>query len=169
MTVLRDGEEMHLTLNPEYDEEAGGYLMGITSTVEVKQIHWYEAFKYGTEELVETTGTIYRSLGMLIRGKGLENLSGPAGIYTVTTKTVSYGLTSYIALIGVISLNIGIFNVIPIPALDGGRILILLIERLMGRKANQKIIEKIIIGSFVLLIALLIFATYNDIVRMFFK
>ena len=169
VTVERDGKQFHTKLTPAYDEEMQGYLIGITSLVDVKEIKWYEAFKYGTKDLIDTTATIYRSFAMLFRGKGLENLSGPAGIYSVTTKTVSYGLSSYIALIGIISLNIGIFNLIPIPALDGGRIFILLIEKLLGRKVNQKFVEKIIIGSFILLIGLLVFATYIDLVRMFYK
>lgn len=66
-----------------------------------------------------------------------------------------------------ISLNIGIFNALPIPALDGGRILILLIEKLIGRKVSTKIVENIILASFVLLMILFIYATYNDIARMF--
>ena len=66
-----------------------------------------------------------------------------------------------------ISLNIGIFNAIPIPALDGGRILILLIEKLIGRKVSTKVVENIIMVSFVLLMLLFLYATYNDIVRLF--
>ena len=64
-------------------------------------------------------------------------------------------------------LHIGIFNAIPIPALDGGRILILLIEKLIGRKVSTKVVENIIMASFVLLMLLFLYATYNDIVRLF--
>ena len=67
---------------------------------------------------------------------------------------------------GLISVNIGIFNLLPIPALDGGRVLILLIEKLLRRKINTKLIENIIMISFVLLIGLMLFATYNDILRL---
>ena len=73
----------------------------------------------------------------------------------------------YFSLFAMISLNIGIFNALPIPALDGGRILILLIEKLIGRKVSTKIVENIILASFVLLMILFIYATYNDIARMF--
>ena len=77
------------------------------------------------------------------------------------------GLSSYLSLFAMISLNIGIFNAIPIPALDGGRILILLIEKLIGRKVSTKVVENIIMASFVLLMLLFLYATYNDIVRLF--
>ena len=73
----------------------------------------------------------------------------------------------YFSLFAMISLNIGIFNALPIPALDGGRILILLIEKLLGRKVSAKIVENIILASFVLLMILFVYATYNDILRMF--
>ena len=73
----------------------------------------------------------------------------------------------YFNLFAMISLNIGIFNALPIPALDGGRILILLIEKLIGRKVSTKIVENIILASFVLLMILFIYATYNDIARLF--
>ena len=73
----------------------------------------------------------------------------------------------YFSLFALISLNIGIFNAIPIPALDGGRILILLIEKLIGRKVSTKVVENIIMVSFVLLMLLFLYATYNDIVRLF--
>ena len=73
----------------------------------------------------------------------------------------------YFSLFAMISLNIGIFNALPIPALDGGRILILLIEKLIGRKVSTKIVENIILASFVLMMILFIYATYNDIARMF--
>ena len=75
------------------------------------------------------------------------------------------GLSSYLSLFAVISLNIGIFNAIPIPALDGGRILIVLIEKIMRRKVNQRLVERIIMASFVFLMLIFVFATYNDIAR----
>ena len=89
------------------------------------------------------------------------------GILNVTSKSVQYGLDMYFSLFAMISLNIGIFNALPIPALDGGRILILLIEKLIGRKVSTKIVENIILASFVLMMILFIYATYNDIARMF--
>ena len=63
-------------------------------------------------------------------------------------------------------MNVGIFNLIPIPALDGGRVLILLIEKIFRRKINTALVENVIMISFVLLLGLMIFATYNDILRL---
>ena len=167
LTINRNNETITVTLDPAYDEEDGYYLIGIVSQSNVRQIAWYESFKYGTQDMIDTASSIFTSLKMLMRGKGVENLSGPVGIYTVTEKATSYGFLSYLSLFAMISLNIGIFNLLPLPALDGGRIVILLIEKIFKKKVNPKVLESIIVGSFVLLFGVLIFATFNDIMRMF--
>lgn len=168
LTIDRDGKEIQVTINPMKDEEQGYYMIGIVSTSNVRPIAWYEGFKYGTKDMIDTTASIFTSISMLIHGRGLENLSGPVGIYTVTEKAASYGLLTYLNLFAMISLNIGIFNLLPIPALDGGRILILAIEKLFRTKISQRVIENTIIASFLLLFGILIFATFNDIVRLLF-
>lgn len=117
--------------------------------------------------MVADTQTIVRSLGQLITGKGLDSLSGPIGIYKVTDQVVSYGLLPYLSLCALISLNIGFFNLLPIPALDGGRILITLLEKIFRRKIPLKIVQGVILASFVALFGLMIFSTYNDIMRFF--
>lgn len=167
LTVLRDGETIQLSITPEYDSEASGYLMGYTAQAYARKASFLELIKTGWDDMIDNGLLVFKSLGMLLKGKGLENMSGPVGILTVTTKTTQMGWMSYLSLFALISLNIGIFNLLPIPALDGGRIVILLLERILRRKVNQKLVENIIMASFIFLIGLMIFATYNDIVRLF--
>lgn len=167
VTVKRDNQEVELQLTPAYDDANQYYYIGFTSQVSYREIAWYESFSVGTNNLIDTTKTIFTAIGQLFKGNGVTELSGPVGIYQTTKKTTQMGWRSYVALIGVISLNIGIFNGLPLPALDGGRVLILCIEKVLRRKINVKIIEYIILASFALLIGLMIFATYNDILRMF--
>ena len=140
---------------------------GYKAIAYAKKSHGINHYGWVVKILWDSATTIFKSLNMIIRGQGLENLSGPVGILNVTSKSVQYGLDMYFSLFAMISLNIGIFNALPIPALDGGRILILLIEKLIGRKVSTKIVENIILASFVLLMILFIYATYNDIARMF--
>lgn len=166
LTVKRGDETFETTITPEYDKESQGYLLGYYVVSYAKEIPWYQSFIEGTKDLISSTAEIYSSFGLLLSGKALDQLSGPVGIATVTAKTAEMGLTSYLSLMGLISLNIGIFNLIPIPALDGGRVLILLLEKIFRRKINAKIIENVIVVSFVLLIGLMLFATYNDILRL---
>lgn len=167
LTVKRDDTTFTTTITPEYSKESGGYLLGYYVTSNVREIAWYESFVEGTKDLYSSTVDIYSSLLTLLSGKALDQLSGPVGIATVTAKTAQLGLSSYLSLMGLISLNIGIFNLIPIPALDGGRVLILLIEKIRGKKINTKIVENVIMASFILLLGLMVFATYNDILRLF--
>ena len=167
LTVKRGDETITLYATPEYNEEFQGYLLGFVSQAQTRETAWYEAFGIATKDMVQDATTIYRSLGHLIKGEGVENISGPVGIYNVTSQATQYGFQAYLILVAMISLNIGIFNLLPLPALDGGRILILLIEKIIGHKIDPKIVQSIIVGSFVLLIALMLFATYNDILKFF--
>ncbi|MDO4467727.1 MAG: RIP metalloprotease RseP [Bacillota bacterium] len=167
ITVKRNNEEVDLTLKPAYDEANRYYYIGFTSQVSYRKIAWYESFSVGTNNLISSTKSIFTALGQLFKGNGLKELSGPVGIYQTTKQTTEMGWRSYVALIGILSLNIGIFNGLPVPALDGGRVLILCIEKLFRRKINVKVIEYIILASFILLFGLMIFATFNDILRMF--
>ena len=124
------------------------------------------SFVEGTKDLWDSTVEIYQSLGLLLSGQALDQLSGPVGILNVTARTAEMGLNAYLSLVGLISVNVGIFNLIPIPALDGGRVLVLLIEKILRRKINTALVENVIMISFVLLLGLMIFATYNDILRL---
>ena len=166
ITVSRDGQEFETTITPEYDKESQGYTLGYIVTAYLEPIPWYMSFVEGTKDLWDSTVEIYQSLGLLLSGQALDQLSGPVGILNVTARTAELGLNAYLSLVGLISVNVGIFNLIPIPALDGGRVLILLIEKILRRKINTALIENVIMISFVLLLGLMIFATYNDILRL---
>lgn len=166
-TIQRGTERFDVAITPEFDEENQIATMGIYAKSNVRQIPWYESFGVGLRNMWDSSTAIFRSLGQLLKGKGYENLSGPVGILTITQKTTQLGWLSYLSLFALISLNIGIFNLLPIPALDGGRILILALERIFHRKINETLVENIILGSFILLFGIFIFATYNDIARLF--
>ncbi len=166
LTIKRGNEKISLEANPKYDKDMQGYTLGYKAIAYAKEIPWYQSLWEGTKNTFDSATTIFKSLNMLFHGQGLDNLSGPVGILNVTSKSVQYGWSTYFSLFAMISLNIGIFNAIPLPALDGGRVLILLIEKILNRKVSTAIIEKIIMASFVLLILLFIYATYNDVVRL---
>ena len=166
-TVQRGDEIVQFDIEPSYDEEMQGYTIGMIAQAYARPITKWQAIGVGCQEMWDSGTMIFRSLGKLIQGIGIENLSGPVGIYKITQKSAEMGMMSYLSLFAMISLNIGVFNLIPIPALDGGRILILLIEKLLGRKINQNLVEKIIMASFILLFGLMIYATFNDVMRFF--
>ena len=167
-TVLRDGKELEIKMTPVLDEEENIYKMGVFhDNYEVKKINLLESIPYGTQKMVDSVSTILNSLGKLIQGIGLKNLSGPVGIYKMTDQITQTGFLTTMAFVGLLSVNVGIFNLLPIPILDGGRIFITLIEMLIGRKLSERVQNVIMTIGLVAIVALMLFATWNDITRLF--
>lgn len=166
-TILRDGEELKLTIMPTYNEEQNVYQLGVYPQNEIKEISFLEAIPYGTQQMIDSVVLIIESIGKLVQGIGLESLSGPVGIYQVTAQVSQAGLLSIISFIGLLSVNVGIFNLLPIPILDGGRIFIVLIEAIIGRKLSERVQNAIMMAGLFMIVGLMVFATWNDIVRLF--
>jgi len=126
---------------------------------------WY----YGLVEMQVITSMTIQALLNLVRGKGLNQLSGPVGIYQATATYASLGFGAYMMLVAQISLNVGIFNLLPLPVLDGGQVVITVLEWITRRQFNEKLKTAIMIVCWVLLISVMIFATWNDISKLFIK
>lgn len=166
-TVLRNGETIDITMTPVYDKDENLYKLGVYHDYkDIKDISLWESIPYGTEKMIDSVSTIIGSLGKLIQGVGLNNLSGPVGIYKLTDQITQTGILSTMAFVGLLSVNVGIFNLLPIPILDGGRIFILLIEMLIGRKLSERVQNVIMTAGLVAIVALMLFATWNDISRL---
>ena len=112
---------------------------------------------------------VFNTLGLLFDAKedlGLGDLSGPVGIFTLVSSTASQGFIAILGFTGFLSINIGLLNLMPIPALDGGRLVFLGIEAVTRKPLNRKIENTINSVMFFILIGLFIFVTYNDILRL---
>lgn len=167
--VERDGIKSEINCEPQYSEESGSYLLGVYfQQNSMKEISLLEAIPYGTERMIDSVKDIFASLGKIVQGVGLNQLSGPVGIFEVTSEVTQSGLISTLALVALLSVNVGIFNLIPIPILDGGRILILMIEAIIGKKLNEKVQTVVMTIGLLMILAIMILATWNDISRMFF-
>ena len=81
---------------------------------------------------------VVMSLASLLKGVGLNNLSGPIGVYQVVEETIQYGFAYYVELLALICVNVGAFNALPIPAFDGGRLLFLIVEKIIFTKKRIK-------------------------------
>lgn len=124
--------------------------------------------KYAFEKFWTTIKSMWLTLGGLITGKiSVDALSGPVGIYGVVGDSLSYGAYSVIFLIAYLSINVGVINIIPFPAFDGGRILFLLIEKIKGSPVNQKFENWCHTIGFILLMLLILYVTINDIIKLF--
>lgn len=120
------------------------------------------------------TGALFKQMfitfKLLFTGQvGVNNLSGPVGIYSIVGQTASAGFESVLQLVALLSINVGFINLIPFPAFDGGRILFLLIEKIKGSPVNPKIENICHSIGFILLLILIVYITFNDIIRLFFS
>lgn len=158
-------------LNAPEDEGAIGILPVRTA---IKSYPWYEAPIKGIEATIGSTGiiitTLTEALGGLLTGKGLPpgvQFVGPVGIGSLMVQFADLGINYYLHFIAVISIYLAIFNILPIPALDGGKLVFLGIEAVKRKPVSPKIEQKITAVFFTLLIVLIIWVTINDIIRLF--
>ena len=167
--VEREGEKLTFELIPEYLEDEQRYVIGIgfdNIATEVKSVNILNCWYYGFKYLVFIIKFTFTQFVSIFRTMNISSFSGPVGIYTTVSEVSAMGLYYYAQLIALISVNVGILNALPLPIFDGGRVLILLIEMLIGHELPRKTQEIIMTASVALLLMLLIFVTYNDISRL---
>lgn len=169
MKVLRDNNTLNIDVNPTYNEDEQRYVIGIVfsnEAVEIIDINFFNSFKYGFLYTIFVLKNVIVALVSLFKGIGLDNLSGPVGMYSIVSESVEYGFDYYIQIVALVSANIAMFNAIPLPIFDGGRVLLLFIEVIIGRPINKKVEEYIMSACVVILIMLMIFTTSNDIYKL---
>lgn len=164
-----NGETETVEVTPEEVEEEDGTksrVFGIEMKSEVK--HGFGAsVKYAFQKFGSTMEQMWLTLGNLFTGKlSINNLSGPVGIYTVVGETRKAGVENVLFLIAYLSINLGIMNILPIPALDGGHVLFLIIELITRKKVNQKVESVTTTIFFVLLLLLMLYITIHDVITL---
>lgn len=172
MTVLRNGQEEELVVVPNEIESVNE----LGEPIEIGQIGVYHAFEksvlgtltYGFERTYETTKLILTNLLMLVTGQvSIELLSGPVGIYDATDQVVQTGFWNFMLWTAMLSINLGVINLVPLPALDGGRLLFVGLEVLRGKPIPAEKEGLFHFVGFALLMLLMIVVTWNDIQRLF--
>lgn len=171
----RDGEKHEVTLVPQKDEN-GNYLMGVTSPGQNERANVFTALQYGAYEVKFWICTTIESISQLVTGNvGADQLSGPVGIVNIVDDTYeeskSYGVVVVIMQmlnIGVLlSANLGVMNLLPLPALDGGRLVFLIVEAIRGKRVPPEKEGIVHMIGMILLFALMIFVLFNDLKRIF--
>ena len=133
---------------------------------------WYESIWRGVYDAViiafnTIIGYFMLFKTLLFEGKLIADVSGPIGIANMTGQAASIGLNYLMQFTALISVNLAILNIIPFPALDGGRAVLLIAEKLKGKPVNKKIEQTINTVGFALLLLLMVYVTFKDIVRLF--
>ena len=150
------------------DEVVTSKLIGIGAETEIKH-GFMNALDYAYKKFGSLVSTLFLILGSLFTGKlGLDALSGPVGMYTVVNTVAAYGLSNILYLAAYLSINLGIINILPFPAFDGGRVLFIGIEAITGKKVDSKIEGYFHTIGFMLIMLLMLYITWHDIVTLFF-
>ena len=170
LTVLRNGET--LTLKPIYPDEKGLIGIGLTSKQKmIKTNTPVKIIKGSSKYLWDNTYMMVYSLGQLFTGNiPMKDMHGVVAITKIGGDMIEKtGKSAGILLAALISMNLAILNILPIPALDGGHLMFLLIEKIIGKPLDEKVIEKISSIFFTLLIILMVFIVFNDITMIVHK
>jgi len=169
LTVLRNGEELAFTIVPEYNEQEQRYLIGIMIQQGYGRLPAGDVIPAAWDMCLQASTAILDSLGKLVTtGEGLEHTSGPVGVVQmVAEQTRQGGLEIYMYLLVIISINLGLMNLIPIPGLDGSRLVFMAIEAVRRKPVEQKVEAIIHLAGYVLLIGVMIFFTFKDVLRIF--
>ena len=168
ISVIKDKQKKVVSVQPKVVKVQGRkvYQIGIRAKSD-ESIG--AKFKRGWNTAVSTTGMIFNAVGGLFRHFSLNKLSGPVGIYSQTSQVSQMGFTYILAFLAMISINLGIVNLIPIPGLDGGKFLLNLIEIVRGKPISENHEAMVELIGFGLLLVLIIAVTGNDIYRYFIK
>ena len=165
--IERAGQPMSITVSPRRFEDT--YRIGaVISPFELRKVEptIVEAFKMSANQNWEWTKLIFQTLGgLLTRETSVKQLMGPVAIADLSGDAAEAGMLQLFGLMAMISLNLGLLNLMPIPVLDGGHITILAIEGLSRRDFSIKVKEKMLLAGFVLLVMLMVTVIYNDLRR----
>ncbi|WP_284139985.1 MULTISPECIES: RIP metalloprotease RseP [unclassified Virgibacillus] len=167
MVVKRDDSTETLTVTPK-KVEAQDMVIGQIGVRQAFEKSFLGAFQYGVVKTYDTTKLILTNLFMLITGQySIDMLSGPVGIYDVTDQVVQTGFMNFLMWTAILSVNLGIVNLVPLPALDGGRLMFIAIEAVRGKPMDPQKEGIVHFIGFALLMLLMIIVTWNDIQRLF--
>lgn len=171
VTVLRDGAELDLTLKPREDPPAGEGWIGIEIANQRENVRYgpLSAVRFGVTRTLQAFGLIFVGVAEVIQGTMEADLAGPVGIAQVTGELAREGeLVTLINFAGFLSVNLALINLLPFPALDGGRLIFVVLELARGGKRIDPKKEGLVhLIGMVLLISLMVFITYFDVLRIF--
>ena len=167
VVVRRDGEKITLpavVLEATIEGEDGRKMIGLTFAEQPDSIGMHINMAVRTS--VNYARMVWASLGMLVTGQvGVDQLSGPVGVAEVMATTASYSISAFLQLVAFISINLGVMNLLPLPALDGGRLVFLILEGIRHKPVPAKYEGYIHAAGLMLLLALMVYVTGQDILR----
>lgn len=170
ITVKRSAQTIKYNLNPYYDNSTKTMRIGIILSQEKRKVGLFEGIRLSFQWVYNIIKLMLDYLGKLfIHGQGVNDIMGPVGTIGLIGKAAEHSMEMLIRLAILITLNLGIVNLLPFPALDGGRLLFLFLEGIRGKPLSQDREGYIHFAGFVILLLLMLLFTYKDIARFFAK
>lgn len=164
VTISEKGSDKQVTVTPE--ESQGRYLLGVQPGI---KSDFLSMFVGGFTTAADSALRILSALKNLIFQPDLNKLGGPVAIFKASSDAAKNGIENVLYFLAIISINIGIFNLIPIPALDGGKIVLNILEAIRRKPLKQEIETYVTLAGVVIMVVLMIAVTWNDIMRLFFR
>ena len=164
VTISENGSDKQVTVTPE--ENQGRYLLGVQPGI---KSDFLSMFVGGFTTAADSALRILSALKNLIFQPDLNKLGGPVAIFKASSDAAKNGIENVLYFLAMISINIGIFNLIPIPALDGGKIVLNILEAIRRKPLKQEIETYVTLAGVVIMVVLMIAVTWNDIMRLFFR
>ena len=164
VTISENGSDKQVTVTPE--ENQGRYLLGVQPGI---KSDFLSMFVGGFTTAADSALRILSALKNLIFQPDLNKLGGPVAIFKASSDAAKNGIENVLYFLAMMSINIGIFNLIPIPALDGGKIVLNILEAIRRKPLKQEIETYVTLAGVVIMVVLMIAVTWNDIMRLFFR
>ena len=164
VTISENGSDKQVTVTPE--ENQGRYLLGVQPGI---KSDFLSMFVGGFTTAADSALRILSALKNLIFQPDLNKLGGPVAIFKASSAAAKNGIENVLDFLAMISINIGIFNLIPIPALDGGKIVLNILEAIRRKPLKQEIETYVTLAGVLIMVVLMIAVTWNDIMRLFFR
>lgn len=171
--INRNGDTVNINPEAQLDSQTNEYKLGVSIGVfEIKKLGFFSAIKTGFIDTVNITWGTVKGLGQIIAslfgyGDLKGSVTGPVGIAKQVGTASNFGFAFLLNFVALISINLGVINLFPFPALDGGRLLFLLIEKIKGSRIGAKTTNIINAAGFGILILLMIIVTVKDIIKLF--
>ncbi len=172
LQILREGEKRDVVVTPRIEKEGDPARIGITlADAGIIRYPWYLALQKGIVSAVIGLINIFIAFWILLKGlilgQGMAfDVSGPVGIAVIIGQSARLGISHLMSVTAMISLSLAAINILPIPALDGGRTLFVILEKMLGRRLSMRYEQLAHTIGFVLLMILVIFVTYYDVIRL---
>lgn len=167
LELKRDGKTQEIKVTPQANEVDGKEYGRIGIGIHMDQ-SFFAKIKYGFSQTYFLLVTFISFIGTFFtKGFSVNELGGPVAMYSITSQVVQTGLISVINFIGILSVNLGVMNLLPIPALDGGKLLLNFIELIRGKQIDPEKESYVTLVGAVFLLLLMIVVTWNDISRLF--